>query len=115
MIGIGVFYVFISWMAIAGTGPEQAIALAQDPNRAGEIFYGPARQYLGEWAVGVFKLLVITGSFACGMAFHNCAARYLYALGRENLFPFAGRTLGRSHSRHGSPMLPLRCRPLSPR
>ncbi len=52
MIGIGVFYVFISWMAIAGTGPEQAIALAQDPNRAGEIFYGPARQYLGEWAVG---------------------------------------------------------------
>lgn len=103
VIGIGVFYVFISWMAIAGTGPEQAIALAQDPNRAGEIFYGPARQYLGEWAVGVFKLLVITGSFACGMAFHNCAARYLYALGRENLFPFAGRTLGRSHSRHGSP------------
>ncbi|MDH8249859.1 amino acid permease, partial [Klebsiella pneumoniae] len=75
--GIGVFYVFISWMAIAGTGPEQAIALAQDPNRAGEIFYGPARQYLGEWTVGVFKLLVITGSFACGMAFHNCAARYL--------------------------------------
>ena len=44
VIGIGVFYVFISWMAIAGTGPEQAIALAQDPNRAGEIFYGPARQ-----------------------------------------------------------------------
>jgi amino acid transporter len=39
-----------------------------------------------------------------GWRFTNCAARYLYALGRENLFPFAGRTLGRSHSRHGSPM-----------
>ncbi len=52
VIGIGVFYVFISWMAIAGTGPEQAIALAQDPNRAGEIFYGPARQYLGSGRSG---------------------------------------------------------------
>ncbi|KHN51889.1 APC family permease [Pectobacterium fontis] len=103
VIGIGVFYVFISWMAIAGTGPEKAIALAQDPNQAAEIFYGPARQYLGEWAVAVFKILVITGSFACGMAFHNCAARYIYALGRENLFPLSGKTVGLTHPKHGSP------------
>ncbi|WP_279022971.1 APC family permease [Gibbsiella quercinecans] len=103
VIGIGLFYVFISWMAIAGTGPEKAIALAQDPNKAAEIFYGPARQYLGEWAVAVFKILVITGSFACGMAFHNCAARYIYALGRENLFPLSGKTLGLTHPKHGSP------------
>lgn len=103
VIGIGVFYVFVSWMAIAGSGPAEAIRLAQDPATAAEVFYGPTRTYLGEWAVSLFKLLVVTGSFACGMAFHNCAARYIYALGRENLFVFLGRTVGRTHERHGSP------------
>ncbi|AZC24530.1 APC family permease [Pseudomonas sessilinigenes] len=103
VIGIGVFYVFVSWMAIAGVGPSEAIRLAQDPAQAAEVFYGPTRLYLGEWAVGLFKLLVVTGSFACGMAFHNCASRYLYALGRENLFDCLGRSVGRTHPRHGSP------------
>ena len=103
VIGIGLFYVFISWMAIIGTGIEQSIHLAQDPATAAEIFYTPTRQYYGEWAVTLFKTLVITGSFACGLAFHNCAARYLYALGRENLLPQLGSTLGATHSQHGSP------------
>lgn len=103
VIGVGVFYVFVSWMAIAGTGPANAIQLAQNPATAAELFYGPARTYLGEWAVTLFKVLVITGSFACAMAFHNCASRYLYALGRENLFECLGRSIGRTHPKHGSP------------
>jgi amino acid transporter len=49
VIGVGVFYVFVSWMAIAGTGPANAIQLAQNPATAAELFYGPARTYLGEW------------------------------------------------------------------
>jgi len=44
--------------------------------------------------------LIITGSFACGMAFHNTAARYMYSLGREKLLPPA---LGRTHKRWHSP------------
>ena len=40
--------------------------------------------------------LIITGSFACGMAFHNTTARYLYSLGREGLAP---RALGKTHPR----------------
>lgn len=64
---------------------------------------GPTRLYIGEWAVSLFKLLVVTCSFACGMEFNNCASRYIYALGRENLFEFLGRTVGRTHERHGSP------------
>lgn len=103
VIGVGALYVFVSWMAIAGTGPANAIQLAQNPATAAELFYGPARTYMGEWAVTLFKVLVISGSFACGMAFHNCASRYLYALGRENLFESLGRTIGRTHPKHGSP------------
>lgn len=47
--------------------------------------------------------LMITGSLACGMAFHNCAARYMYALGREGVLPSLKRTIGRTHASHGSP------------
>ena len=103
VVGIGVFYIFISWMAIVGTGPQNAIALAQDSTTAGDIFFGPVGQHLGTWAVDMFKILLMTGSFACGMAFHNCAARYIYALGRENVIPGMRKTLGATHSLHGSP------------
>jgi amino acid transporter len=42
----------------------------------------------------------VTGSFACGMAFHNTAARYFYSLGREGLIP---RVFGKTHPRYHSP------------
>ncbi|HKV18793.1 MAG TPA: APC family permease [Mycobacterium sp.] len=103
VVGIGLFYVFISWMAIAGTGPSEAIQLAQNADTAGDIFFGPVREYYGEWAVTMFNILLCTGSFACGMAFHNCASRYLYALGREGLSKRLQSTIGRTHPTHGSP------------
>jgi amino acid transporter len=36
------------------------------------------------------------------MAFHQCASRYLYAIGREG---FLHPALGRTHTRHGSPYI----------
>jgi amino acid transporter len=102
VIGIGLFYVFVSWMAVAGTGPQHAIEVAQSTT-PGDIFFGPVRQYYGEWAVTMFNVLLCTGSFACGMAFHNCASRYLYALGREGLSTRLQKTIGATHPTHGSP------------
>lgn len=98
VIGVGLFYTFISWMAIAGNGLSQSIAISQDDPFA--LFYNPTREFIGDWAVALFQWLLISGSFACGMAFHNDAARYLYAMGREGLF---NRNLGRTHPVHGSP------------
>ena len=105
VVGIGAFYVIVSWSAIVGTGPTRAIALAQDSATAGQIFFGPVEQNLGSWATVLFEFLLMTGSYACGMAFHNCAARYLYAIGREDASSFFGRTLGATHPRHGSPYI----------
>ena len=105
VVGIGVFYVLVSWLAIVGTGPQNAIALAQDSDTAGDIFFNPVHQHLGQWAVDLFKILLMTGSFACGMAFHNCAARYLYAIGRENVIPGMRKTIGATHPTHGSPYI----------
>jgi amino acid transporter len=102
VVGIGVFYVFVSWMAVAGNGTAHAVALAQG-NSPLDVFFSPTREYLGSWAVTLFQLLTITGSFACSMAFHNCAARYLYALGREGVLGAGPARLGRTHPRHGSP------------
>lgn len=103
VIGIGVFYVVVSWLAIVGVGPETAIALAQDSATSGDIFFQPVEHNLGAWAVVLFQILLATGSFACGLAFHNSASRYIYALGREDIAPGLARTIGRTHSVHGSP------------
>ena len=90
VVGIGVFYVIVpgrrSWAR-----DRAGVALAQDTATAGQIFFGPVEQHLGSWAEVLFEFLLMTGSYACGMAFHNCAARYIYAIGREDLVA-SGRT-----------------------
>jgi amino acid transporter len=98
VIGIGVFYVLVSWAAIAGNGLQQSIEMSQkDPF---SLFFNPTRQHLGEWAVTMFQWLMITGSFAAASAFHNSASRYLYAIGREG---FINKKLGHTHPKYGSP------------
>lgn len=108
VLGIGLFYVFVSWTSIVGSGPgtgsTEAVAVSLSSDST-QLFLGPVAQNLGQWAVIVFSILLVTGSYACGMAFHNSASHYLYALGRENLIPGSGRTLGKSHPRYGSPYI----------
>ncbi|MEH3142800.1 MAG: APC family permease [Mycobacterium kyogaense] len=103
VLGVGIFYIFVSWMAIAGTGLKESVDLAQSADTSSEIFFGPVRSTYGEWAITLFNILLVTGSFACGMAFHNCASRYLYAMGREGLHAGLQKTLGATHPHHGSP------------
>ncbi|MQY36090.1 hypothetical protein SRB17_40870 [Streptomyces sp. RB17] len=102
VLGVGVFYVLVSWMAITGNGEAEAVKAASSANPLA-LFFDPTERYVGHWAVDVMQWLMITGSLACGMAFHNCAARYLYALGREGVLPSLKSTIGRTHARHGSP------------
>ncbi|MGY5044583.1 APC family permease [Streptomyces sp. 900105755] len=102
VLGVGVFYVFVSWMAITGNGEAAAVQAASSANPLA-LFFDPTEHYVGHWAVVLMQWLMITGSLACGMAFHNCAARYMYALGREGVLPKLQHTVGRTHARHGSP------------
>ena len=98
-MGIGLFYVFVSWMAIAGNGLDESVEIASG-DAPFDLFFGPTREFVGAWGVTLFEWLIVTGSFACGFAFHNCASRYLYAMGREG---FLWRGLGRTQPTHGSP------------
>jgi amino acid transporter len=99
VIGLGVFYTITSWASLAGY-PTTKAAVAQSQSDAAHFFLIPAGQYAGHWVASVMSYLIITGSFACGMAFHNTTARYLYSVGREGLAP---RALGRTHPRWKSP------------
>jgi amino acid transporter len=74
--------------------------LAKAVGDSGNFFLAPLEQHVGKWAVEAMALLILTSSFACGMAFHNTAARYMYSLGREGELP---GFLGRTHPTHKSP------------
>ena len=39
-----------------------------------------------------FQLTIVTGSFACQLAFFNTATRYFFSMGREGVLPSATRT-----------------------
>src|SRR5580692_5316858 len=99
VIGLGVFYTMTSWASLAGY-PSTHAAIAASQSNAANYFLTPATQYAGHWVSSVMSYLIITGSFACGMAFHNTTARYMYSLGREGLAP---KALGRTHPKWKSP------------
>jgi amino acid transporter len=99
VIGLGVFYTLTSWASLGGY-PTVHSAIAQAQANAANYYLAPAKHYAGAWVSSVMSYLIITGSFACGMAFHNTTARYFYSLGREGLLPSA---LGRTHRTWKSP------------
>jgi amino acid transporter len=99
VIGLGIFYIITSWAPFAGYATVHA-AEAQAQSNAAQYYLGPANAIAGRWVGSILSYLIITGSFACGMAFHNTTSRYFYSLGREGLLP---RALGRTHPRWKSP------------
>ena len=99
VIGLGLFYTLTSWAPLFGY-PTTHAAIAQAQSNAANFYLAPAKHYAGAWVASIMSYLIITGSFACGMAFHNTTARYFYSLGREGLLP---SVLGRTHHRFKSP------------
>jgi amino acid transporter len=102
VIALGIFYSFVSWMVIAGNGAHQAID--KSVNNSIAMFTDLAAKNLGgHWVVNVYLFLIMSGSFACALAFHNAASRYLYAIGRE--VPGLSKSLGATHGKHHTPYI----------
>src|ERR1700739_3246683 len=91
VIGLGIFYALTSWAGISGYQHfNSAVNVAQ--NNSAQFYFIPAQRYGGLFLKDLLSWFIITGSFACGMAFHNTTARYMYSLGRERvLFKALGR------------------------
>jgi len=99
VIGLGIFYVLTSWAGVSGYhSTDAAAAVAQ--NDSANFFFNPAKAYSGQFLKDCLSWFIITGSFACGMAFHNTTARYMFSLGRERVLP---PVLGRTHHKFHSP------------
>jgi len=99
VIGLGVFYTITSWAALSSYATTAEAAVQAQTNASG-FFLDPAKHFGNQFLQDAMSYLIITGSFACGMAFHNTTARYLYSLGRERVLPTA---LGRTHHKYRSP------------
>jgi amino acid transporter len=99
VIGLGIFYTLTSWAGITGYHSiDSAVNVAQNNSYA--FYLNPAHHFAGQFLSGSLSWFIISGSFACGMAFHNTTARYMYSLGRERVLP---SVLGRTHPRWHSP------------
>ena len=103
---IGVFFVFTTWLMIAGTGAEKLIETiagltlpdgTPDPTIH---FFMLAEMYTNPTIAMLAGLLLVSSLFAALSAFHNYIARYSYVAGRDGLLPAA---FGRTHGTHQSP------------
>jgi amino acid transporter len=116
-IGLGVLYMFVSWMLISAYGSSQdqwvyavgtQYGIAEAPagllpeGNYASVFYPVAQEFAGVGIRNLFEVLIITGSFACSLAFWQTSNRYLFAMGREHILP---RALGRTHATHKSPFV----------
>ena len=118
VLGLGVVFTFWSWMLVTSYGGSKnqwpwavstQLGIKTAPASVGlpkgnyaSVFYPVAQQFSGVFIKDLFQILIITGSFACSLAFWNTSNRYLFSMGREGILP---RVLGRTHSTHKSPFV----------
>lgn len=98
LILIGGFYALSSWALISGWGDEEAITRATDSG--GTFLADTAQRYIGLVGTDLITVLYFTSLFACILAFHNVASRYVFALSQRGVLP---ESLSHAHSRHASP------------
>jgi amino acid transporter len=96
---LGVLYTITCW-ASQSAFPNIDGAINEAQNSSATYFFDSASRLVGPWVSSLMSYLILTGSFACGMAFHNTTSRYLYSLGREKIIPAA---FGKTHKHYKTP------------
>ncbi|MFF7681744.1 APC family permease [Microbacterium sp. NPDC007973] len=89
IIAIGVILGVTTWAVVSATGVAEAQGTAQEHLATGDLIFSLAATYLGPQLTVVMEILLLVSLFAAMLAFHNSATRYLYALGRARVLPFA--------------------------
>lgn len=98
LILIGAFYAVTSWALISAWGDTRAVAQATDSG--GTFLSDIAQTYIKTAGNDIITVLYFTSLFACILAFHNVASRYVFALSQHGVLP---HSLGVAHADHGSP------------
>nr|WP_179277063.1 APC family permease [Actinoplanes regularis] len=95
---IGVLYSLCALAMTVAVGPDKIVDSATDHGT--ELIFDLAAPYVPSTILILGHLLFITSLFAALLSFHNTAARYFFALGREGVLP---RALARTSVRSRSP------------
>lgn len=99
---IGGFYGLSVWAMIIGAGSDNVVGLLQAMQDPTTFVYNLSDRYVGTGLTSAIRVLFMTSLFAGLLAFHNAAARYFFAVGRDGLLP---APLARVHPKHQSPYL----------
>src|SRR5215218_3453595 len=100
VVALGIGYVITS-LAFVSAFPENELVKTAG-NADNPPFFLAMEQYGNVFFKDLMQVLILTGSFACAMAFHNVTMRYFYAMGREGILP---RALGKTHPHYKSAYL----------
>lgn len=96
---IGVLYAFCAWAMSVATGPNRIVEKATSDGS--QLIFNLTSPYVPAALITLGQLLFVTSLFAALLAFHNTAARYFYALGREGVLP---AVLGRTSPKTRAPI-----------
>lgn len=94
----GLFYALSAWAMTVTVGPEN-LQTAATENGPGLVF-GALAEHWSPLVADIANVLFLTSVFAALLSFHNGVARYLFALGREEVLP---SSLSRVGTRSGGP------------
>src|SRR5829696_5022154 len=97
VVALGIGYVITSLAFVSAFPANDLVKVAGDAENP--PFFLAMEQYGNVFFKDVMQVLILTGSFACAMAFHNVTMRYFYAMGREGILP---RALGKTHPKFKS-------------
>ncbi|WP_129139669.1 MULTISPECIES: APC family permease [Modicisalibacter] len=97
---IGCFYALSTWSMIIGVGSDKIVTTLQGLQDPTTLIYTLSDHYVGGWLTHIARVLFLISLYAGLLAFHNSAARYFYAIGRDGLLHDA---LGTTHAVHQSP------------
>lgn len=87
IIVIGVLHAIVGWAIVSAAGVPGAQGVALESLAAGDLVLVLLDTYLGPIVATIGLVLLVVSMIAAQLAFHNSAARYLYALGRARILP----------------------------
>ncbi|CRM50461.1 Amino acid transporter [Pseudomonas salomonii] len=97
---IGGFYALSVWSMVVGVGADKIVPMLQAMQDPTTFIYGMSDHFVGPHLTQVIRVLFMVSIYAGLLAFHNAAARYFYAIGRDGLLH---SMLGTTHRVHQSP------------
>ncbi|WP_432844190.1 APC family permease [Dactylosporangium sp. CA-092794] len=101
LLVIGLLYAGSSWAMSVAAGPDTIVARAKAEST--ELMFNLVSPHLHRVWLDIGHILFVTSLFAALLAFHNTAARYSFALGRERVLPaWLGRTGANNAPKWGS-------------